>query len=159
MSEPVNRDFLDIKRGILVQQVNCRGAMGRGLALAIRRKWPLVYSEYRRAFARGDLILGTIQLVKVGDELYVCNLAGQDKWGTDSPKTDLNAYKLAWPMVRDEASRLGLPVYAPWMFGCGLAGGTWSVVQPLVEQLCPEVVWVRRATGQTWEKYENYRGF
>jgi O-acetyl-ADP-ribose deacetylase (regulator of RNase III) len=159
MSKIVNTDLLDFKRGILVQQVNCRGAMGRGLALAIRQKWPVVYSDYRKQFSAGELKLGTVRFVKVAPELYVCNLAGQDRWGTDSPKTDLGAYSLAWPIVSLEAVKLSLPVYAPWMFGCGLAGGDWSVVQPMIEALCPEVIWVRRDTGRTWEWAENYRGF
>jgi O-acetyl-ADP-ribose deacetylase (regulator of RNase III) len=159
MSEIVNTGLLDTRRGVIVQQVNCRGAMGRGLALSIRQKWPNVYSEYRKLFISGKLILGEIQMVQVGPELYVCNLAGQDRWGTDSPKTDLGAYSLAWPIVSLEAGNLGLPVYAPWMFGCGLAGGDWSVVQPMIEALCPEVIWARRETGRTWEKSENYRGF
>jgi hypothetical protein len=110
-------------------------------------------------FSSGKLILGEIQIVQVGPELYVCNLAGQDRWGTDSPKTDLDAYSLAWPIVSLEAGKLGLPVYAPWMFGCGLAGGDWSVVQPMIEALCPKVIWARRETGRTWENFENYRGF
>ncbi len=159
MSNIVNQDLLGIQRGVIVQQVNCRGAMGRGLALEIRRKWPQVYSEYRRMFASGKLRLGSVQFVKVGPELHVCNLSGQDRWGTESPKTDLVAYSLAWPIVSLEAEKLNLPVYAPWMFGCGLAGGDWSVVQPMIEALCPEVVWARRDTWHTWEKFENYRGF
>jgi O-acetyl-ADP-ribose deacetylase (regulator of RNase III) len=159
MSESVNIDLWRIQRGVIVQQVNCRGAMGRGLALAIRQKWPNVYSEYRKMFSAGELKLGSVQFVKVAPELYVCNLAGQDRWGTNSPKTDLGAYSLAWPIVSLEAEKVGLPVYAPWMFGCGLAGGDWSVVQPMIEALCPEVIWARRETGHTWEKSENYRGF
>jgi O-acetyl-ADP-ribose deacetylase (regulator of RNase III) len=158
MSKVLNMDLLDIQRGVLVHQVNCRGAMGRGLALAIRQKWPVVYSEYRKTFARGELKLGTIQLVQVEPDLYVCNLAGQDRWGTDSPKTDLGAYSLAWPIVSLEAARLKLPIYAPWMFGCGLAGGDWKIVQPFVEALCPEVNWVHKPE-QNWVKSENYRGF
>lgn len=159
MSEIVNTDLLGIQRGVIVQQVNCRGAMGRGLALAIRQKWPIVNSEYRKMFSAGELKLGSVQFVKVAPELYVCNLAGQDRWGTNSPKTDLGAYSLAWPIVSLEAEKLDLPVYAPWMFGCGLAGGDWSVVQPIIEALCPEVIWARRETRRTWEKSENYRGF
>lgn len=159
MSEIVNTDLLGIQRGVIVQQVNCRGAMGRGLALAIRQKWPIVYSEYRKMFSAGELKLGSVQFVKVAPELYVCNLAGQDRWGTNSPKTDLGAYSLAWPIVSLEAEKLGLHVYAPWMFGCGLAGGDWSVVQPMIEALSPEVIWARRETRRTWEKSENYRGF
>jgi len=70
-----------------------------------------------------------------------------------------SAVVLAWPIVSLEAGKLGLPVYAPWMFGCGLAGGDWSVVKPLIESLCPKVIWTRRETGRTWENFENYRGF
>ncbi len=150
-AEPINVNLLDISRGIIVQQVNCRGAMGRGLALAIRQKWPQVYSEYRRMYVCGKLRLGSTQFVKVALDLYICNLAGQDRWGTDSPKTDLDAYRFAWPMVCLEANRLDLPVYVPWMFGCGLAGGDWSVVKLLIEALCPGVIWVRRETGHTCE--------
>lgn len=158
MSKIENINMLDITRGILVQQVNCRGAMGRGLALAIKQKWPVVFSEYRKKFFASELKLGTIQLVKVAPELYVCNLAGQDRWGTDSPKTDLGAYSLAWPIVSLEAGKLGLPVYAPWMFGCGLAGGDWAVVKPMIETLCPNITWCK-CTGASWVKFEDYRGF
>jgi O-acetyl-ADP-ribose deacetylase (regulator of RNase III) len=158
MSKVLNVSLLDIQRGVLVHQVNCRGAMGRGLALAIRQKWPVVYSEYRKKLARGELKLGTIQLVQVEPDLYVCNLAGQDRWGTDSPKTDLGAYSFTWPIVSLEAAKLRLPIYAPWMIGCGLGGGDWSIIQPFVEALCPEVNWVREPE-QSWVKSENYRGY
>ena len=159
MNKVLNIDVLTVISGIIVQQVNCRGAMGRGLALAIRQKWPVVYSEYRKLFSSGKLILGGIQVVQVGPELYVCNLAGQDRWGTDSPKTDLGAYRVAWPRLHAEATKTGLPVYAPWMFGCGLAGGDWTVVKPLIESLCPGVIWCHHETNNSWTKNENYRGF
>lgn len=34
------------KEVYICQQVNCRGVMGAGLALKIRRKWPVVYQQY-----------------------------------------------------------------------------------------------------------------
>jgi len=40
MSEIVNTDLLDVQRGVIVHQVNCRGAMGRGLALSNTHKCP-----------------------------------------------------------------------------------------------------------------------
>lgn len=61
--------------GVIIHGVNCQGVMGAGVALAIRRKWPIVYEYYRRLFHkrpyhRYNELLGTIQLVPVQvDEL------------------------------------------------------------------------------------------
>ena len=143
-------DLLGIEVGILVQQVNCMGAMGRGLALAIRKKWPSVYWAYRAHLPR----LGQVQLIRVGRRLWVCNLAGQQNWGVHRVQTDLGAYRVAWPKVAEWALSRDVSVYAPWRFGCGLAGGDWAVVRPLIEQLCP-VIWVY---GGAWMDAENFRG-
>lgn len=146
------------QKGLLVQQVNCRGAMGRGLALAVRQKWPQVYHAYRRAYDRGEWTLGKVQVIRVEAQVWVANLAGQDGWGTGRQQTDYEAYRAAWPKVYWWARNRQIDVYAPHCFGCGLAGGDWQIVQPLVEHLCPSVTWVRNPKG-AWEQAENYRGF
>lgn len=146
------QDLLSVPKGIIVHQVNCKGVMGRGLALAIRRKWPVVYDEYMRAYRQGKWSLGKIQLVEVGPELYVCNLAGQDGWGTRKQQTNYDALEEAFFKVR----MFHRPTYAPWNFGCGLAGGDWSIVQPLVEKVFPDIVWVRQICD--WQRQEDYRG-
>ena len=139
----ISCDLLSVGAGAIVHQCNCRGVMGRGLALAIRNRWPIVYQHYRSAYDRGLLRLGTIQPVQVSPSLWVINLMGQDGWGTDRTRTDLDALRTAWPKVSIWAAERGLTVYAPWMIGCGLAGGDWAVVQPLVEGLC-DVAWCRQ---------------
>jgi len=40
-------DILKVKSGFIVHQVNCQKVMGGGLALAIRKKWPIVYERYK----------------------------------------------------------------------------------------------------------------
>lgn len=161
MNEILYMDLLHITHGVIVQQVNCRGAMGRGLAYAIRQKWPQVYLAYRRAYQAGQWRLGNIQIVQVptteDHRLYVCNLAGQDAWGTDKQQTDTLALRVAFRKLHHWAFEHYLPVYAPWLFGCGLAGGDWEEVRPMIEECCPGLVWVRRDQGE-WERRESFRG-
>ena len=33
--------------GLIIQGVNCQGAMGSGIALAIKNRWPEVYDAYK----------------------------------------------------------------------------------------------------------------
>ena len=40
-------NLLNIRSGVICHQVNCIGAMGAGLALQIRNKWPIVYEKYK----------------------------------------------------------------------------------------------------------------
>ena len=43
MIKYIKGDILNVTEGIIVQQVNCFGVMGAGLAKQIRDKWPSVY--------------------------------------------------------------------------------------------------------------------
>lgn len=150
----VHGDLLKYK-GLLVQQVNCRGVMGRGLAKAIREKWPQVYLAYKKAYDQGKWQLGMVQVVDVEAGVWVANLAGQLNWGTQKQQTNYMAYRTAWSKVYWWARKRQIDVYAPWFFGCGLAGGDWKIVQPMIEKLCPSVTWVINQKGQ-WEQAENF---
>jgi O-acetyl-ADP-ribose deacetylase (regulator of RNase III) len=144
-----NQDILNIPTGVIVHQVNCQHVMGRGLALAIRQKWPEVFKEYI-AYAWKP---GQVQFVKVATNLYVCNLAGQLNYGLSKPHTMPEAHLWAWPKVAKWASKRELPVYAPWKIGCGCAGGDWAVIQPLIENILPSIRWC--VSDESWVKYEN----
>ena len=68
---PTNKDVY------ICQQVNCRGVMGAGLALKIRRKWPVVYQQYMEIPAWKEF-LGSYQKVRVEPNIHVVNLFGQN---------------------------------------------------------------------------------
>lgn len=72
-------------KGIIGHGVNCQGVMGSGVALAIRNKFPKAYTEYLALCARKkpEELLGTTQLVKITDELYVANMFSQLNFGHD----------------------------------------------------------------------------
>lgn len=74
-------NILDVESGIICHQVNCRGKMGTGIALAIRKKWPEVYARYMKDFHAGKLRLGHFSITNVSYGLFVANLAAQFDYG------------------------------------------------------------------------------
>lgn len=81
------------------------------------------------------MVPGVLQLVEVGPDLWVANLAGQLDCGTKA--TIYGAYDEALPKLVVQAAALGLPIYLPKGIGCGLAGGDWPMMIALLERYCP----------------------
>lgn len=129
----VQQDLLCVEQGVIVQQVNCRHVMGRGLAQAIKQKYPAVFEAYRSKQWK----LGDVQLVQVSSSLYVANVAGQDGYGTDKRYTDYDALRTGLRRVNAWATQKGLPIHIPSGIGCSLGGGNWDVVQDIIQTECP----------------------
>lgn len=133
-------NLLDVTTGIVVHQVNCKGVMGAGLAKALRAKYPNIYLHYRQFCQAGQFRPGMVQFVKQSDSLYVCNLAGQDGYGTDRRHTDYDALRVALSKLYQVGLERSLIIYLPYNMGCGLAGGDWAVVSQLINECCPNAV-------------------
>lgn len=125
------------KRGIILQQVNCMGVMGTGIALAIRTKWPIVFKEYA-SFCRGKRssdLLGEFQLVQVENDVWVGNCFGQEFYGRTHRHTDYDALQeslikfrvLIHPHLEEQ------PIWYPKM-GCSNAGGDWTIVNKILSE-------------------------
>jgi hypothetical protein len=78
--------------------------------------------------------LGRVQFVSVSDSLWVANMIGQHglKPKAGVPPIRLDAIRTSLGDVADFAARRGASVHMP-RIGCGLAGGTWDDVGPVVE--------------------------
>jgi O-acetyl-ADP-ribose deacetylase (regulator of RNase III) len=138
-------DMLQLKRGILVHGCNARGAMGAGIAAAIKKRFPAAYKVYRSEYERVGLTLGTITFAEVEPELVIVNAVTQDDWRRPDPTTilaDYDAIEAAFIQVRTLAEDRRLSVHFP-LIGCGLAGGKWEDVSPRIE----------RALGDEIEKF------
>jgi O-acetyl-ADP-ribose deacetylase (regulator of RNase III) len=134
-------DILQVKLGIMCHQVNCMGKMGAGIALKIRKKWPIVYKDYMDAYEEGKLHLGEVILSTIQPaELYVANLCGQYYYGRDKKQTDYNAVRECLIKVNSMAHEKGLEVYIPKNMGCALAGGNWNVVSKIIEEVFSDVI-------------------
>lgn len=135
----IEGNILDIDYGIIAHQCNCKGVMGSGLAKQIREKYPVVYHKYQAMCTEGLFILGKIQLVNLGDSLYICNMAGQDNYGREEGRvyTNYDALAVCLSKLSIAASQRGLPVYLPYKLGCGSGGGDWGIVLQIIESVCP----------------------
>lgn len=136
-------NILDIKSGIIVHQVNCKGVMSDGLAKDLREKYPIIFPRYEEFCKSGLLRPGMVQFVKVDENLYVCNLAGQDSYGRDGRYTDYDALTTAFTKLHYIGLERSLPIYIPYKMGCGLAGGDWEIVSSLITDWCPWAIVVQ----------------
>lgn len=140
----IEQDILDVTSGVICHQVNLKGKMGAGLALAIRQKWPIVFEKYKAMCDRGLFQLGSIQPVQVSETLWVCNLAGQEGYGRGQQQTDYDAVRTGLEKLNKWASDRSLQVYLPHGMGCGLAGGDWSVIEQIIKETVPSALICRK---------------
>lgn len=133
--EVIEANILTAKEDIIVHQVNCLGVMGAGLALQIKRKYPLVYDKYKIACINNESkdLLGKIQMIKVDNNKIICNLFGQLNYGRNKIQTDYEAINKCYDKLYRYAKLNNLTVAIPYNIGCGLAGGDWAKVLNIIE--------------------------
>jgi O-acetyl-ADP-ribose deacetylase (regulator of RNase III) len=121
---------------IIAHICNDLGGWGKGFVVAVSRRWPEPERDYRqwhRLRAQNDFGLGAVRLVQVRPDIWVANMIGQHgmKRGSAGPPIRYEAVERCLGTVGDHALRLGASVHMP-RIGCGLAGGRWERIEPLV---------------------------
>ena len=93
------------------------------------------YREWHAQGASGGFWLGAMQLVSVGPGLSVANMVAQHGLRPDHgrPPIRYDALRECLATLSAEAKALGASVHMP-RIGCGLAGGSWSQVEALIEE-------------------------
>lgn len=141
----VNGNILDSEANLIVQQVNCVGAMGKGLADQIARRYPVVKETYLRFHEEwdyqygGHALLGHVLYVQVDAHQAVANVFGQEnirssKWDRQV-YTDRHALKEGLLQVRSLAEAFDLSVAIPTHIGCGVANGNWEIIYQDIESV------------------------
>lgn len=147
-----NGNLLDADVEYICHQVNCQGRMGSGIAKSIRERWPVVYDEYRAKFDEmeeklievcgswesqvdiSDVLLGDVQLVRVGDNKTVVNLFAQQYYGYDGKRyTSYDGFWTCLGKIR-ETVPVGAKIGFPDHIGCGLGGANWEVICTMIEE-------------------------
>ncbi|MGW1895372.1 macro domain-containing protein [Streptomyces sp. NPDC002004] len=124
---------------VIAHVCNDIGGWGKGFVRAVSRRWPepeRAYRAWHRDRARNDFGLGAVQLVEVGRSLWVANMIGQRGIRTSrsaGPPVRYDAIGTALDALAGRAAALGASVHMP-RIGCGLAGGSWQRVEPLVAE-------------------------
>lgn len=121
---------------VIAHVCNDVGGWGRGFVLALSRRWPepeAAYRAWHRGRAANDFGLGAAQFVQVEPYVWVANMVGQRgiRTGSKGVPVRYEAIDTALGALADKALELEASVHMP-RIGCGLAGGTWSRVEPLI---------------------------
>lgn len=134
---------------MLAHIVNDAGGWGKGFVLGLSKRWPNVESEYRkwhRERETNTFALGSVQYVEVyppkmsmdfPKRLWVANMVAQHGWGRpnqpfdEPPPIRYDALRQALCRVRLFAAKNNARVVGP-RFGTGLAGGDWSLIEPII---------------------------
>lgn len=128
---------------IIAHVCNNVGGWGKGFVVAISKRWKEPERLYRSMFRDGKIVLGETAFSAVDENLLVANMCAQVGYGSQNQSTSktneanktppirYDALRTCLKQVRDEAIRQGASVHMP-RIGCGLAGGRWEDVEPII---------------------------
>jgi O-acetyl-ADP-ribose deacetylase (regulator of RNase III) len=120
---------------VIAHICNDVGSWGKGFVLAISNKWKEPELCYRKWYqSRNNFTLGQVQFVRVNEDTWVANIIGQrdiKKDGKGNAPIRYEAVASGLQKVSAFAKQIGASVHMP-RIGCGLAGGTWNKIEPLI---------------------------
>ena len=140
MIEFVKGNILETNCDVLVNPVNCVGTMGKGLAKAIKQKYPEILKPYVDACRKNQLRVGELQFVPTlqdGSPNWILNFPTKKHWKN---KSDLLLIQkgLDVMILRLKGWYYGGSIAIPKL-GCGLGGLKWMDVRSRIINACQEL--------------------
>jgi len=124
---------------------NCAGGMDTGIAVAFRKRWPLMFEEYRARCQDGRFRLGDVFAFREGDAVVYCLGIQEQPAKKAKVATLTKALKTMAELARKEGiERVGLP-----RIGTGQAGLDWPRVKKVLSE-------VGRETSVTFVVFEQF---
>jgi len=122
---------------VIAHIVNSIGKWGKGFVMAVSHRGPETrekYLEWYKNRPANDFQLGAVQLLQVEPTIWVANMVGQEgiKTGSKGPPIRYEAIKACLVQLRGRLPT-GASVHMP-RIGCGLAGGKWELIEPLIAE-------------------------
>lgn len=134
MINELYKDITEVTSGIVAHGVNCQRAMGSGVALAIKTKWPIIYEMYMTSATT----LGGVDVIEVGDLLYVANCYTQEFYGSGGRYASVDAIKSSLRTTFETAKTYGIDVNLPKL-GSDRGGLDWETeILPIITSLDEE---------------------
>lgn len=162
MSQYIAGDLLKVKSGIIAHQVNLHGIMGAGIAKALSDTYPSLLPSYSSYCNSDDAKLGEVFMSKINNKLKIANCFSQyekenstviiSSFEVGGIKAGPFQYSTYDCYKRKAPSMLGITsydavyncfkaiedyypeeeVYVPFLYGCGIAGGNWKIIEAIL---------------------------
>lgn len=134
MVEYKKGDILKEETEAVVNTVNTKGVMGKGIALQFKERFPYNYKQYKKACEAGEVETGKVFVTETGlllNPRYVINFPTKEHWKNPSKMEYIHeGLKDLVRVIRDKnVSSISIPP-----LGCGNGGLDWNEVRPAIEK-------------------------
>jgi len=137
MIERINGDLLNCSANVICHACNTLNVFGAGLAKQIKSKYPEAYAVDCDAYKKEINRLGNISFAETLDNKVIVNIYGQESIGRDSRKINYEALAQGFEKVKsfcdERFNNHHLVLGFPYLLGCGLAGGSFKIVNAMIE--------------------------
>ncbi len=122
-------NLLDSKMQTLTNTVNCKGAMGAGIALSFKTRYKSMFEEYKGRCASGSVKPGLPYIYQADNGKIIINFPTKDHWKNPS--------NLAWiekglGILKANYKAWGITSLAIPPLGCGKGGLDWRIVRTMI---------------------------
>ena len=124
-------NLFDSETQTLVNAVNCAGVMGKGIALAFKRRYPAMFADYAARCKDGRVRMGEPYLYRGSAPPYILNFPTKNHWRSAARLEDIVA-GLAY--LEEHYRAWGITSLAIPALGCGAGQLAWDVVGPVLQE-------------------------
>lgn len=117
----------------LAHGCNCAGAMGKGIAVEFKQRWPVMYKTYKAKCSSGEFGLGDVFVWKDPDtSRTIFNLGTQRTWRT---KAIIDTINTSIKRMIEQALELDVAIIAMPLIGAGLGSLSAEKVKEVLVEL------------------------
>jgi len=132
-------DILKEETEAVVNTVNTKGVMGKGIALQFKECFPENYKQYKKACDEGKVETGKMFVTETGlllNPRYVINFPTKEHWKNPSKMEYIHeGLKDLVRVIQDKnISSISIPP-----LGCGNGGLDWNEVRPAIEKALSDI--------------------
>jgi len=134
MVKIVKGDLFSGPVDIIAHGCNCKNGFGSGVAGAMSLHHPRAKAAYHAKYFKDGWKLGDVQFVISGNQT-IANCATQNEYfPRNKVHVDYHSVRLSMEKVKEFAKAGNFTVGVP-KIGCGLAGGDWSIVKGILDEV------------------------